>query len=100
MVAHLYDYSPVTYWAYLLEMKANLNPGTPGKQTVDYYEITAERPDVKLSDYTADIYNTAAYAQMSFNPIEKLVVTAGARYDNLKVDYNNALRQFYRNKNI
>jgi len=87
----LYDYSPVTYWAYLLEMKANLNPGTPGKQTVDYYEITAERPDVKLSDYTADIFNTAGYAQVSINPIEKLVVTAGARYDNLKVDYNNAL---------
>lgn len=87
----LYDYSPVTYWAYLLEMKANLNPGTPGKQTVDYYEITAERPDVKLSDYTADLYNKAVYAQMSFNPIENLIVTTGARYDNLKVDYNNVL---------
>jgi outer membrane receptor protein involved in Fe transport len=87
----LYDYSPITYWAYLLEMKAYLNPGTPGKQTVDHYEITAERPDVKLADYTADIFNTAAYAQMSFNPIEKLVITAGARYDNLKVNYDNAL---------
>ncbi|AOW11471.1 TonB-dependent receptor [Flavobacterium gilvum] len=87
----LYDYSPVNYWAYLLEMNANLNPGTPGKQTVDYYEITAERPDVKLSDYTADIFNKAAYAQLSFNLIEKVVVTAGARYDNLKVNYNNAL---------
>jgi len=87
----LYDYSPVNYWAYLLEMKANLNPGAPGKQTVNYYEITAERPDVKLADYTADIFNTAAYAQLSFNPVEKLVVTAGARYDNLKVNYNNAL---------
>lgn len=87
----LYDYSPIDYWAYLLEMKAYLNPGEPGKQTVNYYEITAERPDVKLSDYTADIFNSAAYAQLSFNPIEKVVVTAGARYDNLKVDYNNAL---------
>jgi iron complex outermembrane receptor protein len=87
----LYDYSPVTYWAYLLEMKANLNPGAPGKQTVDYYEITAERPDVKLSDYTADIYNTAGYAQFSINPIKQLIVTAGTRYDNMKVKYNNAL---------
>lgn len=87
----LYDYSPVTYWAYLLEMKANLNPGTPGKQTVDYYEITAERPDIKLTNYTADLYNKAVYAQMSFNPIENLIVTTGARYDNLKVDYNNVL---------
>jgi iron complex outermembrane receptor protein len=87
----LYDYSPVTYWSYLLDLKANLNPGTPGKQTVDYYEILAERPDIKLANYTADIFNTAGYAQLSFNPIEKLVVTAGARYDNLKVAYNNAL---------
>jgi iron complex outermembrane recepter protein len=87
----LYDYSPVTYWAYLLEMKANLNPGESGKQTVDYYEITAERPDVKLSDYTADIYNTAAYAQVSVQPFQQLIVTAGARYDNMKVDYDNAL---------
>jgi iron complex outermembrane receptor protein len=87
----LYDYSPVTYWSYLLDLKANLNPGAPGKQTVDYYEILAERPDIQLANYTADIFNTAAYAQLSFNPIEKLVVTAGARYDNLKVEYNNAL---------
>jgi outer membrane receptor protein involved in Fe transport len=87
----LYDYSPINYWAYLLEMKAHVNPGTLGKQTVDYYEITAERPDVKLADYTADIFNKAGYAQLSINPIEKLVITAGARYDNLKVEYNNAL---------
>ena len=87
----LYDYSPVTYWAYLLEMKAYLNPGTPGKQTVDHYEITAERADVKLSNYTADIFNTAGYAQLSINPFDKLVVTVGARYDNLKVNYNNAI---------
>jgi iron complex outermembrane recepter protein len=87
----LYDYSPITYWAYLLEMNAYLNPGTAGKQTVDHYEITAERPDVKLSNYTADIFNKAAYAQMNINPIEQLILTAGARYDNLKVNYNNAL---------
>jgi iron complex outermembrane receptor protein len=89
----LYDYSPVSYWAYLVEMQATLNPGDPGKQTVNHYEITAERPDIKLTDYTADIYNTAGYAQISLQPIEKLIVTAGARYDNMKVDYNNALDQ-------
>ncbi|WP_264553776.1 TonB-dependent receptor [Flavobacterium sp. N2038] len=87
----LYDYSPVTYWSYVIDLKANLNPGTPGKQTVDSYEIIAERPDAKLADYTADIFNTAGYAQISFNPIEKLVVTLGGRYDNMKVNYDNAL---------
>lgn len=87
----LYDYSPVTYWSYVIDLKANLNPGEPGKQTVDSYEIIAEHPDSKLADYTADIFNTAGYAQISFNPIEKVIVTLGGRYDNMKVNYDNAL---------
>ena len=87
----LYDYSPVTYWSYVIDLKANLNPGEAGKQTVDSYEIIAEHPDSKLADYTADIFNTAGYTQLSFNPIEKLVVTVGGRYDNMKVNYDNAL---------
>ncbi|MFB3387799.1 TonB-dependent receptor [Flavobacterium sp. LAR06] len=87
----LYDYSPVTYWSYVIDLKANLNPGEPGKQTVDSYGIIAEHPDSKLADYSADIFNTAGYAQVNFNPIEKLVVTVGGRYDNMKVNYDNAI---------
>ena len=87
----LYDYSPVTYWSYVIDLKANLNPGEAGKQTVDSYEIVAERPDSKLADYSADIFNAASYAQLSFNPIENLVISIGGRYDNMKVDYENAL---------
>lgn len=87
----LYDYSPVTYWSYVIDLKANLNSGEAGKQTVDSYEIVAERPDSKLADYSADIFNAAGYAQLSFNPIEKLIITLGGRYDNMKVKYENAL---------
>ncbi|CAD0004647.1 TonB-dependent receptor [Flavobacterium salmonis] len=87
----LYDYSPVTYWSYVIDLKANLNPGEAGKQTVNSYEIIAEHPDSKLADYSADIFNTAGYAQLSFNLFEKLVITVGSRYDNMKVDYENAL---------
>ncbi|MCV9926441.1 TonB-dependent receptor [Flavobacterium sp. LS1R49] len=87
----LYDYSPVTYWSYVIDLKANLNPGETGKQTVDSYQIIAEHPDSKLADYTADIFNTAGYAQLSFNPIEKLIITIGGRYDNMKVNYENGL---------
>jgi outer membrane receptor protein involved in Fe transport len=86
-----YDYSPVSYWAYLIDLQANLNEGTTGSQTVDYYEIIAEYPDVKLSDYTANIYNGAGFTQISFNPTSKIVATLGGRYDNMKVDYNNAI---------
>ncbi|MCD9574273.1 TonB-dependent receptor [Flavobacterium soyae] len=87
----LYDYSPVTYWSYVIDLKANLNPGEAGKQTVDSYEIIAEHPDLKLADYTADIFNSAGYAQLSINPLEQLIFTVGGRYDNMKVDYDNAL---------
>lgn len=91
----LYDYSPVTYWAYRTDLKANLNPG---RLTVNNYEVIAERPDVKIADYTADIYNSAAYAQLSLNPLEKVILSLGGRYDNMKVDYANALDQSTGNK--
>jgi iron complex outermembrane recepter protein len=84
----LYDYSPVTYWSYRIDLNAIINPGG---QTVNHYEILAERPDIKIANYTADIYNTAGYAQLSCNPIEKVVLTLGGRYDNMKVNYNNAI---------
>ena len=84
----LYDYSPVTYWAYRTDLKANLNPGG---LTVNNYEVIAERPDIKLVNYTADLYNTAEYAQLSFKPFSQLTITTGFRYDNMKINYNNAL---------
>ena len=84
----LYDYSPADYWSYRIDLKANLNPG--GK-TVKNYEIVAERPDIKIADYTADIYNTAEFAQVSFQPFRQLTITGGARYDNMKVVYENAI---------
>ncbi|MGA9637752.1 TonB-dependent receptor [Flavobacterium sp.] len=86
-----YDFSPVTYWSYLLDIKATLNPGETGKQTVNKYEIVAEHPEIKLADYTADIYNTAVFEQISFSPIAKTIVTVGGRYDAMKIKYDNAL---------
>jgi outer membrane receptor protein involved in Fe transport len=84
----LYDYSPVEYWSHQIDLEAFLNPGG---QTVEHYEITALRPDIKIADYTADIYNTAGYAQFSFKPINKVTLTGGGRYDNMKVAYENRL---------
>jgi len=95
----LYDYSPVTYWAYLINLKATLNPGTAGQQTVNKYEIVAEHPEIKLANYTADIYNSAVFNQISFSPVDKLIFTVGGRYDAMKIDYNNALDNSAGNKN-
>ncbi|UOK41129.1 MULTISPECIES: TonB-dependent receptor [Flavobacterium] len=82
----LYDNSPVDYNAYQLDLKANLNPGG---QTVSSYEIIAERPDIKLADYNARIYNAAGFAQYTFRPVDNLIITGGVRYDNMTFDYNN-----------
>jgi outer membrane receptor protein involved in Fe transport len=84
----LYDYSPSDYWSYRINLKANLNPGG---LTVNNYQIIEERPDIKNANYTADIYNSAEFLQLSFKPFQNTIVTTGLRYDNMKVAYNNAL---------
>ena len=86
-----FDFSPVTYWSYLIKLKANLNPGATGQQTVNNYEIISEHPEIKLADYTADIYNTAIFKQINFSPFQELTITLGGRYDNMKLNYNNAI---------
>ncbi|RXR20466.1 TonB-dependent receptor [Flavobacterium amnicola] len=91
----LFDYSPVNYNAYQIDLKANLNSGG---QTVSSYEITAERPDIRLSDYEAKIYNKAGFVQLSVKPLTSLIVTGGARYDNMSLDYTNNIDKTVGNK--
>ncbi len=86
VIGGLFDYSPVNYNAYQLNLLANLNPGG---QTVNNYQITAERPDIRLSDYEAEIYNKAGFIQLNLKPTTDLIITGGARYDNMSLDYTN-----------
>ena len=82
------DYSPTSYWAYRIDLAAQLRPD--GK-SVEQYNIIEERPDLKLSDYQATLINYAAYSQFEVNPLERLKITLGLRYDNMSFDYNNFL---------
>lgn len=84
----IFDLSPVNYNAYQIDLKANLNPGG---QTVSSYEIIAERPDIRLADYEAEIFNKAGFLQLSFKPIKNFIVTGGARYDHMGLEYINAI---------
>ncbi len=86
VIGGLFDYSPVDYNAYQIDLKVNLNPGG---QTVNNYQIVAVRPDIRLSDYEANIYNKAGFAQLNFKPFQNFIVTLGARYDNMSLDYVN-----------
>lgn len=90
VIGGLFDYSPVDYNAYQIDLKANLNPGG---QTVNNYQILAVRPDIRLSDYEADIYNKAAFAQLSFKPLQNVIITLGGRYDNMSLDYINNIEE-------
>lgn len=82
----LYDYSPNNYNSYQVDLIANLNPDG---LSVNNYQILTERPDIPLSNYEAKIKNSAGYIQYSLNPIEKVKVTIGTRFDQMNLSYNN-----------
>lgn len=82
------DFSPSTYWSYQIDLAAQLRAD---KKSVEKYTIVKERPDIRNSDYEADIKNSALYAQYDFEPIPKLRISAGIRYDRMAFDYTNYL---------
>ena len=82
------DLSPNTYYAYQTDLSAELRAD---KKSVLKYTQLRERPDSQLANYQADIHNTAAYVQYDFEPLPKLRLSAGLRYDRMAFDYTNAL---------
>lgn len=82
------DNSPNTYDSYRIDLNAQLRPD--GK-SVEKYSISQEHPDIRISDYTADLLNSAVYLQAEIKPVEKLTVTLGGRYDKMSFDYTNYL---------
>lgn len=89
------DFSPSTYWSYQIDLAAQLRAD---KKSVEKYAIVKERPDIRNSDYEADIKNSALYAQYDFEPIPKLRISAGIRYDRMAFDYTNYLDNTSGNK--
>jgi iron complex outermembrane recepter protein len=84
------DYSPTNYWSYRIDLAAQLRPD--GK-SVEKYSIVQEHPDSYLVNYDANLKNYAAYSQFEINPIQRLKVTLGLRYDKMTFDYQNYLDQ-------
>jgi iron complex outermembrane receptor protein len=89
------DFSPSTYWSYQIDLAAQLRTD---KKSVEKYTIVKERPDIRNSDYQADIKNSALYAQYDFEPIPKLRISAGLRYDRMAFNYTNYLDNTSGNK--
>jgi iron complex outermembrane recepter protein len=82
------DVSPTRYWAYKTNLTAELRGD--GK-SVEKYTLANEEPESFLSNYHADLTNSAVYSQLELNPFQRLRVTIGVRYDNMSFTYNNHL---------
>ena len=89
------DRSPNKNWAYKTELSASLRPDN---KSVEKFNLVKELPTDFLVNYEALIYNTAAYAQLGFNPISSIKVSLGARYDRMSFDYDNFLDKSTGNK--
>ncbi len=82
------DLSPNTYYAYRTQLTAVLRPD---QKSVLQYTQAGERPDLSLANYSANIHNTAAYVQYDLEPLPRLRLSAGLRYDQMAFDYTNIL---------
>ncbi|MCL7988467.1 TonB-dependent receptor [Sphingobacterium sp. lm-10] len=80
------DFSNNDYWAYQLDLNARLNPT---RQFVEEFTIAQERLDLPIANYQGDIVNYAGYLQYDFEPLEKLRISLGGRYDLMSLDYIN-----------
>ena len=82
----LLDRSPNDYWAYRINLAATLRPD---KKSVEKFTITQVLPSTFLGNYSAVIWNKAAYAQFDLHPVEKLRLSLGGRFDQMSFDYTN-----------
>ncbi|UAJ13907.1 TonB-dependent receptor domain-containing protein [Aquirufa lenticrescens] len=82
----LLDRSPNDYWAYKINLAATL---CPDKKSVEKFTITQVLPSTFLGNYSAVIWNKAAYAQFDLHPVEKLRLSLGGRFDQMSFDYTN-----------
>ena len=82
----LLDRSPNDYWAYKFNLAAALRPD---KKSVEKFTITQVLPSTFLGNYSAVIWNKAAYAQFDLQPLEKLRLSLGGRFDQMSFDYTN-----------
>lgn len=90
LVGSSMDHSPVNYWAYRVELEAQLRED---RRSVQRYILLAGWPDDFIVNYHADLKNSALYSQFEINPVERLKATVGLRYDRMAFDYTNYLDQ-------
>lgn len=88
IVGSTLDLSKNEFWAYTIDLNAILDPTG---QYVEKYTLEQERPDLPISDFHGDITNFASYFQYDLQPLEKLRLSLGGRYDLMRFDYVNVI---------
>lgn len=76
------DYSPGSYFERRIQVFKS------GDKNTSYTYVTNTDNNY---DYDATFFGVSPYAQIELSPLEKLRLTAGARYDNLSYDYKTYL---------
>ncbi|MBE7176240.1 MAG: TonB-dependent receptor [Mucilaginibacter polytrichastri] len=77
------DLSPNSYRANYIAINRDPQTGFFGSYT--------NRPDSLLTDYKANLLNTAAYAQYELEPVKNIRFVLGGRYDRIDFRFNNFL---------
>lgn len=75
------DYSPATYFAEYIDIT---------KDAAGYF-TGYTKTDSVLTDYSAGLLNTAAYAQLEITPLHGLKLVAALRYDRMDFKFDNHL---------
>ncbi|MCA6500618.1 MAG: TonB-dependent receptor [Chitinophagaceae bacterium] len=86
IIGGVLDLSKNDYWSYRIDLKAKLDPTN---RFVEKYTIDRERPELPIANYNGDINNYAGYVQYDFEPLSKLRISIGGRYDVMDLDYIN-----------
>ena len=95
LVGTTVDISPNRNRAYKTELSASLRPD---KKSVEKYTLIRELPNELLTNYQADIFNSAVFSQFDFHPTSFLKASLGGRYDRMAFNYDNFLDQTAGNK--
>ena len=83
LIAGVYvDDSPSSYYAQYLDIK---------KDVANNYYTGFTNTGTYIDDYRIKLFNTAAYAQYEFKPVEPLRITMGLRYDRVHYNFKNGL---------
>lgn len=75
------DYSPAGYFARYIEVD---------RDAAGYF-TGFTRTDSALTDYQANLLNTAAYMQAEMSPFNRMKIIAALRYDRMDYDFDNHL---------